>query len=390
MNNTAGNVLIADRVRLLFTIVEELRNKLIQLNSPIKNLSLIQEQLSDFADLKPVDAFLQDCEISIKNGVMDFAISREFSFGESVDFILSFFSAPYNSKLSLEMLVFDYYNIDRKLAKISPSKAKMIEVYYATAGFSGINDITLFPENFVCQKPIHGEYPSFYFINRFKDRFKSQGLVLIREFCDCDRVDDLSALEDLQIEHCFLHWLHLHEHFHRVGAFPLPENLLLKQSRSTAAFEEMRVDLNTILALYDLNYGSAVDSKVTAFLVFAERLVRYASLKHPQDNFDARAGQVLLNMLLENNSIHFTNSKLLINGDSYIAGLRQILEKFNQIEQKCVGQEFTQQKKIITNFIEHYGGKDLQSRKFELHPFFQISSDYARNLNNDINLEAFF
>jgi hypothetical protein len=67
---------------------------------------------------------------------------------------------------------------------------------------------------------------------------------------------------------------------------PIPQYLFEKSNRYTAALEELRVDLNTILKCLSRSENQKTDEHLTGLYVLAERLLAYP-LFRDKTNFDA-------------------------------------------------------------------------------------------------------
>jgi hypothetical protein len=374
----------------IFKCVSQLRKNYLGFAPTVENLKVVWSELKNLKNTETISAFLADLEKAISTGVVDFSLSQEASYALGQPIILSWFQASYNPKLSLEMVIKQDIPVRKELTLGFPARAWMVRVLAATDGFAGINDLNLFPENFLSQKALRLDYPAFYFINRFKERFLAEGKPLMVKFLSGEIVDRVLGLSDSQIEKTFVYWLQLHEHFHRTGPLPLPQYLNVKSGRSSAAFEELRVDLNTIMALYELTIPSEVDTKLMSFFVFAERLLRYASIRHPQEDYDARSGQALVNYLASQNVIRMQNEKIEVKFDEVIESLRNLALKMQSTENSVVAEDAKRQKEVLSEFMIEVSGCNHQTKKFIRHPILEKTADYIVKEKGFINIDTFF
>ena len=189
--------------------------------------------------------------------------------------IISKFSVPYNKDLVFEALHFERIEVPIIVKERFSSYACPINVLVSTDGFLS-KYATLFPENFVTQSPPKIGDEVYYFINKFVKRFKDVTIPFLKTGkINLHPFEKILDLTFEQINTLSASWVTMHEYFHTKGALPIPTSLDAKSSRSSAALEELRVDLLVIVAANELTKIDAVFGEQLAQFVLAERLLRY-------------------------------------------------------------------------------------------------------------------
>lgn len=226
----------------------------------------------------------------------------------------------------------------------------------STEGFQSSRAVALFPENFVTPIPPTRSNPVYYFINKFIDRFRTitipfltSGRVNLQPF------ENLLELSDAELKVIASVWVHMHEHFHTTGVLPVSEHFAIKSSRSSAAFEELRVDLLTILASFAEHRTEMgqLFKGVTQFVI-AERLIRYPIESHPEKDYDARSSIVLATLLAREGALETDSNRLIIHFDRLEESIRSIANDIGKLELSISNLEPAAQKTSLVTFVKQH------------------------------------
>ena len=236
---------------------------------------ILRERLASFGAHPMVAAFLVDVDRG-DNEILDVGESREVALADSNDLIVSIFDALYHPQYGLEAVVYERVPVDPLIATLFPCDNPMgVILFDWTAGFDSQTAVAIFPENFATNMPVRPDHRVLYFLERFAHRFACMGAPILDQYVrrDCFAAVRGADTSDF-LEACSV-WVHLHEHFHRCGPLPLPTFLAEKSKRSSAALEELRVDLRTVLACFELAASGMERFRLWGEFVLAYRLLLY-------------------------------------------------------------------------------------------------------------------
>ena len=257
--------------------------------------------------------------------------------------LVGIFDCPYHPYLSLE-----YSEIEdvRPSMKIEGAfeNIRCVRSLSSTPGLSHEQVVAIFPENF---RSIQAQafHPVYYFVDKFAYRHKKFTRPLLETFVYKDFFSPLVKLQDSQLEKLVSNWVNLHEVSHRTGAMPLPEFLLEKSNRYTAAFEELRADLKTIV------YSISVQEPMTAMYVLGERLLAYPLLRDSL-NFDAISSVIMWKFLKEEGV--FARELTL---EAMSISLNKLLSFMENMEKESLAYEtYEERKASLRKFIVNYLG----------------------------------
>jgi hypothetical protein len=270
----------------------------------------VKVALKPYCDLTIIEAFIEDCR-EAKYTQANFTRTRNAIYTSSQPFIIGFFSAPYNQELGLEMGILELLDIPEPVKQQYPfSKAVTVNLLASTYGFQEPACVALFPENFVGDSGID-QSQVFYFINKFVRRFSVYTLPVLNACTEKHSFWRVKRANENVIEQSMCTWLYLHENFHNVGPLPLPYGLSMKSTRNTAALEESKVDMQSVLACIEIAESGFELGMVFAEMILAERLFRYPVSYDPSDNYDARGTQILFKFLGERNAFDLDSTGIL-------------------------------------------------------------------------------
>jgi len=356
------------------TLINKLADLRIQLPNIHTGLSendfiLINNTLKGFLTLKTVQIFLEDCRSSV-NGVLDFSKTRDFVFTKEEPIVMGIFKAPYNKSLALDGFWYEDVEPDHILkSKYPNSKATPISVLSSTFGFAQYPTcVALFPENFVSKKEFKDEFTVFYFINVFLRRFEEFGKPILERFVSEKSFWRIKRLNEKTLRLSFATWLHLHEYFHSQGTLPYNDYFKIKNSKNTAALEELRVDVKAILACLNLAKSGYDNAYFYAEVILFERLLRYSAHSDPENNYDARSSLIFLNFLQENLAITLENNQTLDLNKSKISDILssyiQLIDNLeNGIKTKLQNNEndsidYKNLREPLIEFAKRYSGNE--------------------------------
>jgi hypothetical protein len=238
-------------------------------------------------------------------------------------FIVGFFSIPYNPDAFLEAMWVEAIPLPQIVTDLVPdSKALPVVIKACTDGFCNPLSVAIFAENYRGAE-VKDHHKAYYLIDKFVDRFKQYTRKAIDTYWSPTAFPDIIEASDSLLSSASAIWVHLHEHYHRSGHLPLPQNLNVKSSRNGAGAEELRVDILSILALLRMN-ASQPELHIAVQYILAERLIRYPLQATPQDNYDARSSVSLFQYLQRHGVIATNGGKYYFKG-GYVA-LEQALQ----------------------------------------------------------------
>ncbi len=231
--------------------------------------------------------------------------------------VLGFFDVPYSKTLGAD--VFKYESIEPTITSIPKQKnIKTVLLGSHSRGFDDKSIVALFPESFKGNK-VSGDDSVFYFLNRFIERHNKFTKKVLPHCYHSEIFRDLVEYEGCK-SGIVANWVTLHEHFHRKGCYPIPEYLYEKSTSFSAALEELRVDVLSML--YCLENNHCEENHITFLYILAERMYCYP-LTRESDSFDSISSIILFSFLKRNNVI-----------ESIKASLEDLSETIQEIEKK--------------------------------------------------------
>jgi hypothetical protein len=282
--------------------------------------------------------------------------------------IYGLFHAPYFPSLGLDGLKYEPLPLPEYPSLCFPSPVVPVNIVQATPGFYDRVVVALFPENH-----IDGIQTSkdkiFYFINKFTERHIARTRPIIQAFTEPGLFDAVEALCDKGIAEASVHWVWLHEHFHREGPAPLPEYLDIKSYRPLAGLEECRVDMEAICRIHDTPNIPRDKVDEICLFILAERLLRYSVEGIPKPNYDAIGSQVLVNFLKRAGHLWIRNGRLGLSSE-YILGLEDFVSKIRSIESRLETQHRSNVKKTLLEFVNSHMNMPYESSSYRHDEFF--------------------
>jgi hypothetical protein len=325
-----------------------------------------------------VASFLADCARG-KDGVWDFAATRDaVTAHDDAGLVLGVFAAAYNPSLLLDTFSFEHMAVHDAFARAYPNHGvRPIWIGDATDGFKFELSVALFPENFLTAAAVAPAHRAYYFVDRFVRRHLEITRAILNLGTSPRAFARLKSAPDSAIARACVTWVHFHEYFHRRGHLPLPENLGVKSTRSTAGLEEVRCDALACLAAHRGPAHGVEEGELHAELILAERLLRYPLQDDPQRNYDARGSQFLYGYLCERGALREDGPDRidLPQGlDGVIVALREMIVGINKLEylEKTHHPEASGRRRAL---VERFGGFDRRANTFSTFPYF----DNVRN-----------
>ena len=137
----------------------------------------------------------------------------------------------------------------------------------------------------------------------------------------------------------------------------------MKSSRSSAAIEELRVDVAAMLSLST--------KQINREFILAERLLRYAVEASPANDYDAIGTQVLFQFLLLKSGITIDTLGLLQIKSSVWSCLALFSQVITELEAKAASLSTFKAKKVFQEFARELGNYSKSTGRYELLPFFK-------------------
>lgn len=266
------------------------------------------------------------------------------------DMILSFFSVSYFPSLSFDACWFERILEPKYLLNTMRSPVAAIKTIAATTGFQDRTVVALFPENHIDHVQ-DSDDRIFYFIDKFINRYYKITHKLLN-IVHSPLKSILLECDTAQIESLAVHWVWLHEHFHRQGPMPIPKYLHYKSIKPLAGLEELRVDLASIDYCMK-SMPEPFNLQCAVFILF-ERLLRYAIEGQGKPNYDAIASQVLFNYLKKHKYITTDQNYQLYFDNNIFQGTARFAAEIASIEDNIdrFKPEIVQQQ--LLDFVQAY------------------------------------
>jgi hypothetical protein len=309
----------------------------------------------------------------------DFDVVRTEAESNSTNLILSRFNAPYNPTLNLDGIWFEHIPVEPEIRRKFPSNARPITVLECTDGFKAQMAVALFPENFESSLPASSKAPVFYFTNKFADRFERITRPFLTSGCvDTEPFSAIVSISREQVLELASAWVVMHEHFHARRALPLRVSLAAKSSRSSAALEELRVDLLSILAARsDVARWNASFGKKLFQFILAERQLRYPLEAHPNDDYHARSSILFACLLRRRGALSWTDGKLRFTERPIMEDLLSISSEISELEQSIRSEPIDLQKRALNGYVRENGLTDETGGFLSLDVYVRSANDVA-------------
>jgi Family of unknown function (DUF6421) len=248
-------------------------------------------------------------------------------------------------------------------------------VLQSTCGLRGARTVAIFPEMFTWPRCNPATLPAFYFMDKFVERHQQKTQPIIRSAAiEKNSFRSLINATPHEILEACSNWVHLHEHFHGQGPMPFTKFPWIKSSRTTAALEEMRVDISSIIealhVLPDSDYGER-RSRILAEFILAERLLRYPVEARPMENYDARSSTLLLSMLSKNGATSLNNGMLAVDWSALKPALFQISREIEELELTAATHSEIEARDLLQSFVRTNSIFDKKLGGFIHHPFYE-------------------
>lgn len=293
-----------------------------------------------------------------------------------ISFLAAFFSAPYATQMGFEFFEYRKLSALPEIEEKFSSIAMPVSILRSSAGLLPGRTVALFPENWVNKNSSVFSKADrvYYFINKFVSRYFNITKFLLETCCKAGTFDALKSASREEIEIACCNWVTIHEHFHRQGRLPLPEFLALKSSRSSAAIEELRVDVVAMLALPSLKSESSRILQISREFILAERLLRYAVEASPDRDYDAIGTQVLFQFLQATGGVSVEHGLLRIHGDIW-SRVEHLSRMITELEMKAEKITIDEGKKIFQNFARKLGNYSFVNGRYETLSFFSLCKE---------------
>ena len=237
-----------------------------------------------------------------------------------------------------------------------------------TPGFESPVVVALFPENHLNGHQ-EADDAIFYFIDKFVSRHLRRTRPILERFVHADTLQRVRTLEREGLQDSCVHWVWLHEHFHRVGPAPVPEYLEMKSYRPLAGLEECRVDMLAICAINDCEAIPRDQVTMMTEFILAERLLRYSVEGIPTPNYDAIGSQVLVNFLRGEGHLVIEDGKLRLR-PTHLEGVRKFVDRIHAIEAEVATAPMRDVQSKLLEFVNAHMNIPYGSKLYQHDPFF--------------------
>ena len=157
---------------------------------------------------------------------------------------------------------------------------------------------------------------------------------------------------------------------------PLPEYLDAKTPRDAASIEELRVDVLTVLACYEMAGRGHPHAAAFAEIVFTERCFRYAVQYDINQNYDARGCAILFNWLISLGAIKDGPNGLVVAPlPELVTALQRIISAIDALEETLVGEDRATNAGQKTLLVRTHLDWQGPSIKYAQHPLMRRITD---------------
>jgi hypothetical protein len=329
-----------------------------------------------FRDDPVTRAFADDVAATCR-GIWDFSQTRAVIDATGSTLIIGALQNPYNELLGLDCLIFEELLPDAEFLELYPgSFARVIALEASSEGFSPNSCVALFGEHFVTPHGVEQHNRACYFVDRFMARYNKVTKALIGNFLHPDSLPLAREAKDDVILRTMCVWLHMHEYSHRTGHMPLPKYLDFKTHRDAASIEELRVDVLTVLACYEMSLRGHPYAAAYAEIVFTERCFRYAVQYDINQNYDARGCAILFNWLISLGVIKDRSNRLVVAPlPKLAAALQQIISTIDSLEETLAEKDRATNVEQKTGLVRSHLDWRGPATKYVQHPLMRRMTD---------------
>jgi hypothetical protein len=241
--------------------------------------------------------------------------------------------------------------------------------------------VALFPENWRFKNKIKLENDDrvFYFNNKFVDRFFKYSIPILSQCTEKNSFSSLRNIDRKKVRELVTLWTWMHEHHHHEGALPLPESLPYKNDRSSAAFEELRVDMGAISNLSKIKWMNNEEKKSAMEFILCERLLRYPIQNPPSESYDAIGSQMIFQFLKKHSYIQ-TKGHLLSLKPDWVNGVTQFSEELHRLNLEASQMTPEEGKKYLGSYSKSTGNYSATTRTYLLLPYYAECRDILGSL----------
>lgn len=341
-----------------------------------RSMMKLSSELEPWTASKVVSTFRQDLMAAAKksqNGApssMNQHATQEAICAPESGLILGKFASRYNSQLSVEALAIEHVAVPTFVPASFASSAAPIRVLMNTTGFNSNRIVAVFMEELegIDHTRIVNDR-AFYMVDRFALRSLTRTLPIVSGVADGEIKNLYSSLSFARAEQLSAAWVTLHEYFHRMGAMPIPQCLSVKNTRSAAAIEELRVDLSAVLACLDGNIAGS-DGHDLANFVFAERLLRYGTELHPHSDYDGRSSHILWGMFAAEGIEQSDIFSKPFGITQFGGAVRSVVKQIEDFESSVASMPVEQARVEYVRFARKYLRVDQGTQQFQPWPIF--------------------
>lgn len=222
------------------------------------------------------------------------------------------------------------------------------------------NCYVFFPENVATAQKITSQAFALSFSNKFRPIFLGVTLPRARTVFGVQqwRSEQLSPADCYQVHTM---WSYLHDHFHQQGPRPLNENLQVKMNFFAGVLEEIKVDSQSVAACYE---HSIPFSREISEFILGERLLRYPYHPDATSNFDAGAGLVLFQWLLQQGQgLRETGQDLELHIEECPESMKHLAEKIEALEVTPDDAEYRRRAK---DFVRMFLDEGVNGARFSI------------------------
>lgn len=234
------------------------------------------------------------------------------------------------------------------------------------------NNIVFFPENVKSNIKFKKQSCAVFFFDKFYDIYNTITLPLIDKIGLGNLASSSRNIDRNVTYNARCVWGYLHDYYHHQGALPFDEHIQLKTNWYVGVLEEIKVDVQTLLALsmdVTLPYRNIVFE-----FVLLDRVFRYTQEVNIYRNFDSATSIFIIQYLLNYDVILIKDGKLELNLSKMIDQLKVLVKEIEEIE----GQ-FANDEDAFKRQCKKYFFKTLEMPKIP-NDYYAISSQLALKL----------
>lgn len=348
---------------------QELRHAIAQLDYDAIRSMVLEADIPDAFK----NAIVEDLLESKRTGCASSQRCKDIINSLDSNWIYGVFSARYFPSLSIDGVEYERLPLPSYAGMKLGSPVVPIKIRSATNGFNDRSVVALFPENHLDQIQKSTD-KVFYFIDKFVERHLNRTRIIMDRFTTPVSFQSAKQLTTDEVEEYSIHWVWLHEYFHRVGPLPLPEYLDIKSYRPLAGLEECRVDMEAICFIHGCDLIPKDTKEKLSEFILSERILRYSVEGIPNPNYDAIGSQVLVNYLIRLGYIEIQSDTLQVSSN-YIDGIKHFVTAISKIEQNIETCTKDQVRDLLIAFVNSNLNLAYDSKQYSHDPFFMMVRD---------------